>query len=386
MKRERKKDERMIYLDNAATTKPDGEAVEKAGVYLNEKYFNPSASYKEGFALQRELKETREKLVAYIADKEAYDLTFTSCGTEADDTAVFGYARRGNAVTSAGEHSAILSPFAELKNRGIAEPRYAPLKKDGSVDEEKLLALVDEKTSFVSVMHVNNETGAINDVNEIAKRVKAKNPRAVFHSDGVQAYGKIPFRISPFIDLYSVSAHKIGGIKGVGALIRKKTLAFHPYILGGGQESGRRSGTENVFGIKTFEYAAEKKFASLKAEYGRLTDLREKLYAALDPEIFLRLSSENSSPYILSVAARGCRGEILLHMADDKGLLIGTGSACSSNSKNRYSRVVLACGYDEKTADGVLRLSFSPSTTEEEAIKAAQILNEAAADFRNGKV
>ena len=179
---------------------------------------------------------------------------------------------------------------------------------------------------------------------------------------------------------------KIGGIKGVGALIRKKTLAFHPYILGGGQESGRRSGTENVFGIKTFEYAAEKKFASLKAEYGRLTDLREKLYAALDPEIFLRLSSENSSPYILSVAARGCRGEILLHMADDKGLLIGTGSACSSNSKNRYSRVVLACGYDEKTADGVLRLSFSPSTTEEEAIKAAQILNEAAADFRNGKV
>lgn len=112
--------------------------------------------------------------MAYIADKEAYDLTFTSCGTEADDTAVFGYARRGNAVTSAGEHSAILSPFAELKNRGIAEPRYAPLKKDGSVDEEKLLALVDEKTSFVSVMHVNNETGAINDVNEIAKRVKAK--------------------------------------------------------------------------------------------------------------------------------------------------------------------------------------------------------------------
>lgn len=368
----------MIYLDNAATTKPDAEALDRAGEYLSDNYFNPSALYKEGFALQCALKEAREKLVSYIGGNESYDLTFTSCGTEADNTAVFAYARRGNAVTSAGEHAAVLSAFAELKNRGIAEPRYAPLKQSGAVDEEKLLDLIDGKTSFVSVMHVNNETGAVNDIAAIAKRVKAKNPRVVFHSDGVQAYGKIPFRLTQDIDLYSVSAHKIGGIKGTGALIRKKTLVFRPYVFGGGQESGRRSGTENVFGCKVFEYAAERKFRALASDAARITALRERLFLKLDQNVFMRLSPADGSPYILSVSAKGCRGEILLHMADDKGLLIGTGSACSSNAKTRYSRVILACGYNESVADGVLRLSFSPLTTEEEADESAAILNDCA--------
>ncbi|MDD6994996.1 MAG: cysteine desulfurase family protein [Candidatus Borkfalkiaceae bacterium] len=371
----------MIYLDNAATTKPDLQALERAGEFLNDNYFNPSALYKEGFALQCALKQSREKLVSYIGDAFSYDLTFTSCGTEADNTAVFGYARRGNAVTSAGEHAAVLSAFSELKNRGVAEPRYAPLKKSGGVDEDKLLAMIDDKTSFVSVMHVNNETGAVNDIAAIAKRVKAKNPRVVFHSDGVQAYGKIPFRLTDDIDLYSVSAHKIGGIKGTGALIRKKSLAFRPYIFGGGQESGRRSGTENVFGIKAFEYAAERKFSFLQADAARVAALRERLFSLLDKRIFIRLSPPDASPYILSVSAQGCRGEILLHMADDRGLLIGTGSACSSNAKARYSRVILACGYNESVADGVLRLSFSPLTTEAEAEESALILNDCAREL-----
>ncbi|MBQ2702043.1 MAG: aminotransferase class V-fold PLP-dependent enzyme, partial [Clostridia bacterium] len=243
-------------------------------------------------------------------------------------------------------------------------------------------ALVDEKTSFVSVMHVNNEIGAINDVNGIAKLVKQKNPRTVFHSDGVQAYGKIPFRLGKEIDLYSVSAHKIGGMKGIGGLIKRKTLLLPPYLIGGGQESGRRSGTENVFGIKQFEYAALEKFSALKEDYARILKYREQLWAALDKTVYTRLSSEEGTPYILSVSAVGLRGEVLLHMANDKGLLIGTGSACSSNSKTRYSKVILACGYDEKTADGVLRLSFSPLTTEEEIIKAAEILNEVGKDLR----
>ena len=158
-------------------------------------------------------------------------------------------------------------------------------------------------------------------------------------------------------------------------------MAFHPYILGGGQESGRRSGTENVFGIKTFEYAAEKKFATLKIDYERLTNYREMLWQGLDKDVYTRLSAKNSTPYILSVSAVGLRGEILLHMADDKGLIIGTGSACSSNAKNRYSKVILACGHDEKTADGVLRLSFSPETTEEDIEKAGEILNEIGRDL-----
>ena len=372
----------MIYLDNAATTKPCEKAFECAKTYVTEKFYNPSALYREGFAIQSELKKARSVLLSKVADESLFELIFTSCGTESNNQAVFSFARRGNAVTTAGEHSAVSAPFAELKTRGIAEPRFAPLQKDGRVDVEKLLALVDEKTSFVSVMHVNNEIGAINDVNSIAKRVKQKNPRVIFHVDGVQAYGKIPFRLAKEIDLYSVSAHKIGGLKGVGALIKRKSLVLPAYLIGGGQESGRRSGTENTFGIMQFSYAAEEKFLTIKEDFIRLKGYREKLWNGLNKEVYTRLSSEDGTPYILSVSAVGLRGEILLHMANDKGLIIGTGSACSSNAKNRYSKVILACGYDEETADGVLRISFSAETTDEEIEKAIEVLNEIGCDLK----
>ena len=372
----------MIYLDNAATTKPLAEAFEKARVFAEEKFYNPSGLYNQGYALQGELKTARSALLSKVADENAFELVFTSCGTESDNQAIFSFARRGNAVTTDGEHSAVAAAFAELKNRSVAEPRFAPLKKDGRVDVEKLLALVDEKTSFVSVMHVNNEIGAINDINAIAKLVKQKNPRVIFHSDGVQAYGKIPFRLAKEVDLYSLSAHKIGGLKGVGALIKRKSLNLPPYLIGGGQESGRRSGTENTFGIKQFEYAAEAKFANLQKDFDRILSYREKLWEMLDKSVYSRLSSMDGTPYILSVSAVGLRGEILLHMANDKGLIVGTGSACSSNAKSRYSKVVLACGYDTKTADGVLRLSFSSQTTEEEIVQAANVLNEIGRDLK----
>lgn len=372
----------MIYLDNAATTKPSAKAFERATAYVTEKFYNPSALYKEGFAMQGELKKARSALLSKVADETAFELVFTSCGTESDNQAIFSFARRGNAVTTAGEHSAVSAAFQELKTRGVAEPRVAPLNKDGTVNVEKLLALVDEKTSFVSVMHVNNEIGAINDINTIAKLVKAKNPRVIFHSDGVQAYGKLPFKLAKEVDLYSVSAHKIGGLKGVGGLIKRKSLTLPAYIIGGGQENGRRSGTENTFGIMQFAYAAEEKFAALKDDFARLTEYRETLWSALDKGVYTRLSPENGTPYILSVSAVSLRGEVLLHMADDKGLIIGTGSACSSNAKNRYSKVILACGYDEKTADGVLRISFSHDTTAEEVAQAAQILNEIGNDLK----
>lgn len=372
----------MIYLDNAATTQPCMEAFDKAVVFVKEKYFNPSALYNEGFALQGELKKARSALLSKVADESAFELIFTSCGTEADNQAIFSFAKRGNAVTTAGEHSAVTAAFAELKNRGNVETRIAPLRADGCVDVEKLLTLVDEKTSFVSVMHVNNELGSINDVNAIAKNVKAKNSRTIFHVDGVQAYGKLPFRLAKEIDAYSISAHKIGGLKGVGALIKRKSLQISPYVIGGGQESGKRSGTENVFGIMQFAYAAEKKFASLRNDYERILGYRESLYERLDKEVYTRLSPIEGTPYVLTVSAVGLRGEVLLHMANDRGLLIGTGSACSSNAKTRYSRVVLSCGWNEKIADGVLRLSFSENTTEEEIEKAAQILNEIGRDLK----
>ena len=372
----------MMYLDNAATTKPCEKAFELAKAYVTEKFYNPSALYREGFAIQGELKKARSVLLSKVADETAFELIFTSCGTESNNQAVFSFARRGNAVTTMGEHSAISAPFAELKTRGIAEPRFAPLQRDGKVDVEKLLALVDDKTSFVSVMHVNNEIGAINDVNMIAKRVKQKNPRLIFHVDGVQAYGKIPFKLAKEIDLYSISAHKIGGLKGVGALIKRKSLVLPAYLIGGGQESGRRSGTENTFGIMQFTYAAEEKFLTLKEDFVRLKEYRERLWNGLNKDVYTRLSTEDGTPYILSVSAVGLRGEILLHMANDKGLIVGTGSACSSNAKNRYSKVILACGYDEKTADGVLRISFSPETTETEIGKAIEILNEIGCDLK----
>ncbi len=372
----------MIYLDNAATTKPSLNALKKAEVFVTEKFHNPSALYTEGFSLQGELKDARLALLSKIADTSAFELIFTSCGTESDNQAIFSFARRGNAVTTQGEHSAVSASFAELKNRSAVETRFAPLQADGSVNVEKLLSLIDEKTSFVSVMHVNNELGSINDINKIAKLIKQKNPRVIFHSDGVQAYGKIPFRLSKEVDLYSISAHKIGGLKGVGALIKRKTIILPPYVIGGGQESGRRSGTENVFGIKQFEYAAMEKFQTLQADFERLQELRELLWESLDKSIYVRLSSKESSPYILTVSAVGLRGEILLHVANDKGLIVGTGSACSSNAKTRYSKVVLACGSSNEVADGVLRLSFSPATMREEVESAAEILNKIAQELK----
>lgn len=367
----------MIYFDNAATTRPKKEALKRAEIYLTEKYFNPSGLYREGFELKLSLSESGKNILSHIASPDEYEILFTSCGTEADNTAVFGYGRRGNVVTTAGEHSAVANSVKELKNRGV-DVRIAPLNKDGKADVEALLNLVDENTSFVSVMHVNNETGSVNDVNEIARLVKEKNPRAVFHSDGVQAYGKIPYKLGKNVDLYSISAHKIGGLKGVGALIKKKKLHMFPYIIGGGQEGGKRSGTENVFGIKDFEYAAEIKYNGLDEAYKRLSDYRGRFIQSLNKDVFSVISPSDSSPYVLCLAAKRCRGEILLHMVNDKGLIIGTGSACSSNEKNRYSRVILACGYSKDTADGVIRVSFSDETTEEEIENGAKILNEAA--------
>ena len=175
--------------------------------------------------------------------------------------------------------------------------------------------------------------------------------------------------------MYSVSAHKIGGLKGTGALIKRKSLIIKPLIYGGGQEEGLRSGTENVFGIKMFEFAALKKYEELAKNDSKISRLNNILREKLDKDLFTIISPSEASPYILSVIANGVRGEIILHEVNDKGLIIGTGSACSSNEKKRYSRVILACGIDEESADGVLRISFGVENTEAEAEEAAEILN-----------
>ena len=363
----------MIYLDNAATTRPDRGCLEEAQQFIYQNYYNPSALYAEGYNLHIMLKQARANILSLIAD-DNFEVIFTSCGTEADNHALFCGGRRGNVVTTMGEHAAVFSAAAELKQLGI-EVRLAPLRSDGGVDEDELIRLVDDKTSLVSVIHVNNETGAVNDVNAIAKRVKAKNPRTLFHSDGVQAFGKIPFKLSENIDLYSTSSHKIGGMKGTGALFKRKKLVLKPFIFGGGQENGMRSGTENVFGIKMFELAAIKHYGMLRENFYNAKELSYKLWSLLDKQLFVRISPENGSPYILTVGAKGVRGETILHEADDCGLIIGTGSACSSNDKKRYSRVILACGVGEDVADGILRLSLGSETCESDVVQAAAILN-----------
>lgn len=363
----------MIYFDNAATSKPDRECVERAEQYLFDDFFNPSALYSQGYKVSVALREARKNITSLIAD-DSFTAVFTSCGTEADNHALFCCGRRGNVVTTLGEHSAVFNAANELKVRGV-EIRFARLNADGGVDVDDLLSKIDDKTSLVSVIHVNNETGAVNDINKIASSVKAKNKFTLFHSDGVQAFGKIPLRLSRDVDLYSVSAHKIGGMKGCGALIKKSGLAVRPFIFGGGQELGLRSGTENVFGIKLFEFAAKKRYAEIEANYRKVKELNNSLRGSLDNSLFKIISPENGSPYILTVAAEGVRGETILHEADDEGLIIGTGSACSSNEKNRYSRVILACGFEKELADGVLRISFSPDNSLDEVGRAAEILN-----------
>lgn len=370
----------MIYLDHAATTRPNARALERAGVFYQTTWFNPSALYAGGTEAARAVRAARESLLSRIADPFVHELVFTSGGTEADNQAIFCGAKRGNAVATLGEHSAVFSALKELKGRGV-EPRFAPLCADGSVNGEELLRLVDEKTSFVSVVHVNSETGAVNDICALSKAVKQKNPRTLFHSDGVQAFGKIPVRLPKEIDLYSVSAHKIGGVKGVGALYKAKSLRSFTYQFGGGQESDFRSGTENVFGICCFSYAAEEVFSELPVNAERVAALRELLFSRLDQEIFTRLSSERGTPYILTVSAKGLRGAVLQQLLSAQGVFAGTGSACSS--KKPFSRVLEACGYPQETLYGVLRFSFSPQTTEEEVLAGAEIINRAARELKS---
>ena len=364
----------MIYLDNAATTKPDLEVLSQAEKFNKDSYFNPSALYHVGLLSASEIKKAKESILKNLSASSEFECVFTSCGTESDNQAVFCAVKRGVFVTDKGEHSAIYKSILEQKNRGN-KVEFIDLNAEGLVDCDKLFDYVENnRVDFVSIIHVNNETGAINDVNAIAKRIKSINPRIVFHVDGVQAFGKIPFRISNDIDLYSISAHKINALKGVGALIKKKKLSLSPLIFGGGQENGLRSGTENLFGIKVFEYSAKKHYEKIRENFDFVKSLKEKFLLGLDKNLFKVISGENSSPYILTLSAVGLRGEVVMHLLEKEGVIVGNGSACSS--KNRFSRVIEACGYDAKVLDGVLRISFSIENSLDEVEKAVEILNE----------
>ncbi len=361
----------MIYFDNAATTRPSKTALEQAEQFNTTCFFNPSTLYSGGLNCAKEIKKAKESILRNLGAVN-FEVCFTSGGTESDNLAVFSI-KRGLIVTDKGEHSAIYKSFLEQKNRGL-NVEFISLNPDGTVDTEKLYNFVkNNKPSFVSIVHVNNETGGINDINLIAKTIKSIDKNILFHADGVQAYGKIPYRLSQDVDMYSISAHKINGIKGVGALIKKKSVNVSPIIFGGGQENGLRSGTENLFGIKVFEYAGNEHYYDLNKNYNNVQVIKKYIEDKLDKDIFTIISSEKSSPYILTVSAKGLRGEVIMHSLEKENVIIGNGSACSS--KNRFSRVIEACGYKNEILDGVLRISFSCENTVEEARVAVEIIN-----------
>lgn len=369
----------MIYFDNAATTKPFMSSILLAEKFNKQLFYNPSTLYSEGLACAREIKSAKECILKNLGAKDC-DVIFTSCGTESNNLAIFCCVKRGTYLTDLGEHSAVQKCFLELKQRGNTVD-FVSINADGTVNQAELYKKVVElKVDFVSIMHVNNETGAINDVNKIAKTIKNINKKIIFHVDGVQAFSKIPFKLAPEIDLYSISAHKINALKGVGALIKRKSVNLSPLLFGGGQEGGIRSGTENVFGIKVFEYSMIEHFKSLKNNFEQALQIKNLISEKLDKENFKIISGENSSPYILTVSALGLRGEVVMHSLESKGLLVGNGSACSS--KNRFSRVIEACGYPANVLDGVIRLSFSAENTIEEAESAVNLINQTVKELR----
>lgn len=351
---------KLIYLDNAATTQCYKEVAELVCEQSQSNYFNPSALYKPSVEAQIKLEEARKtiKNALHAPDGELY---FTSGGSESDNTAFFctRKPKGSRIVTSLGEHDAVVNTANELKNQGY-DVQFAPVNKDGSVNFEEFKKLLNEDVSFVSIMHVSNETGAINDIAKFVKATRRLAPNAVFHSDGVQAFEKVKVNLRSLdVDLYSVSAHKIHGPKGIGGLFVKKGTSMKPLIFGGGQEKGFRSGTENLPAILGFAKAVELNEEHFEENISKKHEFKEYLAAKLneniDDLVFVS-PKENCAPNILTVAFKDVRGEVLLHSIEEDGILVGIGSACSSHRESRFKSLL---GLDEAHKDGIIRFSTS---------------------------
>ena len=370
----------MIYLDNASTTKMYPEVLEIYNNVSNEHFYNASAMYTCGLQSKNLINDARRSILKVMGG-DNYDLIFTGSATEANNMVIKSLSNRKNRnfVFSKAEHPSVYNVAKELENIGI-EVRYANLLPDGRVDIEHFRSLIDENTCFVSIMHVCNETGAINDIKAMVSIAKSINKSVLFHSDGVQAFMKIPLNIASLgVDFYTISAHKVNGPKGVGGLIVKKGVNVNTLIHGGGQENNKRSGTENVAGICAFAKAVEINNSKLIAEYTRLNNLKGKLYSGLkDIHNFVCATYINeSSPYIFECGFIGVRAETMLHMLEEKGLLISNGSACSS--KKSGNRILDAMGLNQKEIESSIRISFGHETTDsdiEELINSIQVSNE----------
>jgi cysteine desulfurase len=361
----------MIYLDNAATTPVCKLAIEETRRIYEEVFFNPSATYRYGVMVKKEIALAREK-IAKLLDCNPTRLYFTSCASESNNW-VFNSTLKNvkqNVVISAGEHASVFECAKSYKNKGF-DVRIAPLNSDGAVNVDALVSLIDENTALVSTIHASNETGVVNDLSLITSQVKEKNPKTLVHSDGVQAFLKTTISIEDVgVDFYSISGHKVGAPKGVGLLYAKKNVL--PLIIGGGQEGGFRSGTENVAGIVSLGVAAEE-FAKLakESDLNIIVDTFEKfLIDELGAEIVGKSSKRTG--YITCALFSGTKAEILQTMCCDDNLIVGRGSACSS--KQRGNRVLQEIGISLQKIDGALRFSYSPQTTKEDLESASKIL------------
>lgn len=360
----------MIYLDNSATTRPFDRVVQKMAQSMGEGFFNPSSLYAQALLASDEIKRAKGLISAALGGVDRVALT--GGGTEADNLAILGLAdglrgRKAGFITTSVEHPAVLECFRRLQEQGH-ETYLAPVDASGVVRVDELVDHVGENTALVSVMQINNEVGAIQPIAQIAARVKEKNPKTLVHVDGVQGFLRQDISLRALgVDLYSLSAHKIHGPKGVGALamVGKPPLAAR--MLGGGQEEGLRSGTENMPGIvglaeaiacfNQLNEAAEKMFA-LKLR------LAEGLFRALPESRINGPAPELGAPHILNVSFP-VRGEVLLHALEGEGILVSTGSACSSH-KRQASPVLTAMGLDPRRLEGAIRFSLCPFNMQEE--------------------
>ncbi|MBS7298721.1 MAG: cysteine desulfurase [Eubacteriales bacterium] len=351
----------MIYLDNAATTKPCESAV-KAALAAVEGFGNPSSLHRMGLEAEKTIKNSRKAVADALGCRDD-EVVFTSGGTESNNTVIFGVASRTkkrHLITSVIEHPSVLEPFKQLERDGWRVD-YIGVDSNGKVRMDELSQKLDNDTALVSIMHVNNETGTIQPAEEIRNIINNVDESILFHIDAVQSFGKIPFSLKKIgADFVSVSAHKINGLKGTGALYIKNKNTLNPIIVGGGQQKNMRSGTENVVGIAAFGSAVKEKRDS---EYVRM--LRERLKDGIlsnIPDVRYNGSNEEFSPYILNVSFVGIKAEILLHTLESSGIYVSTGSACSSN-KPMPSHVLTAMGCSREEIMGAIRFSIGYDIT-----------------------
>lgn len=361
------------YLDNSATTRCSEGVRDIVVRTMMEDYGNPSSRHDKGVQAEQYLRSAREIIAGTlkVAEKEIY---FTSGGTEANNWALIGTAmankRSGmHLVTTAVEHAAVIQPMLYLEEQGF-EVTYIPVDRYGRVKLEKLKEALREDTILVSTMYVNNEVGALEPVEEIGKIIRKRSPKALWHVDAIQAYGK--YRIFPKklgIDLLSVSGHKLHAPKGVGFLYVNSRVKIHPLILGGGQQKGMRSGTDNVPGIAGMGQAAKEAYTDFDYKLQHIYELKQFFMeeaAKLPDTVLNSLPGAEGAPHIVSVSFRGVRSEVLLHALEERGIQVSSGSACSSNKKLPVSSVLKEIGMEKELLDATIRFSFCENTSKEE--------------------